>query len=81
MAINEPLRFTKSKDKYGSLWTCYPSSQSKTNVLEIWGDHQAPHDDTFILRQENACKVDLITLDVGQAYDIIRALTEALDNK
>ena len=75
----ETLRFTKEKDKYGAVWTTYPSKYSKTWPLEIWADRAHKDDAKFILRQENNAQVDLITLDLGQAYDVIRALTEALD--
>jgi hypothetical protein len=75
----EPLRFTKTKDKYGAVWTTYPSKYSKTKVLEIWADRSKKEAEFFYLRQENSTKVDLISLDVGQAYDVIRALTEALE--
>jgi hypothetical protein len=74
----EPLRFTKHNDKYGAVWTTYPSKYSKTQILEIWADRAHKDSETFWLRQENHGKVDLICLDLGQAYDVIRALTEAL---
>ena len=77
----ETVRFTKSKDKYGTQWVTHPTPLSNTNILEIWGEHQTPNEDKIILRQENATKVDLITIDIGQAYDLIRALTEALYNQ
>jgi hypothetical protein len=75
----EPLRFTKTKDKYGAIWTTYPSKYSnKGSPLEIWADRSHKDAESFWLRQENDTKVDLIKLDLGQAYDVIRALTEAL---
>jgi hypothetical protein len=74
----EPLRFTKTKDKFGTVWTCRPSKYSKSNDLEIWVDRKP--EERFWLRQENETKVDLIWLDLGQAYDVIRALSEALDS-
>lgn len=74
-----PLRFTRTKDKYGTVWTSTATPLSPTNDLEIWGDHQPPNGEYFFIRQENATKVDLIKIDVGQAYDLIRALTEGLD--
>jgi hypothetical protein len=74
----EPLRFTKTKDKYGAVWTTYPSKYSKTKTLEIWADRAHKDSETFWFRQENNGKVDLVSLDLGQAYDVIRALTEAL---
>jgi hypothetical protein len=77
---NEPLRFTKTKDKYGCVWATRPSKYSHTNELEIWADRADRQGERFVLRQENATKVDLITVDLGQAYDIIRALSEALDS-
>lgn len=73
----DPVRFQKTKDKYGTVWTLTPSKYSKTKVLEIWVDRKP--EEKFWLRQENDTKVDLITLDLGQAYDVIRALCEALD--
>jgi hypothetical protein len=76
--FQEPIRFTKTKDKYGAIWTLYPSQYSKTKVLEIWAN-RAKDGETFYLRQENQAKVDLITIDLGQAYDIIRAMYEALN--
>lgn len=75
----EPLRFTKTKDKYGAIWTTYPSKYSKTKELEIWADRTHRDSELYYLRQENGGEVDLIKMDLGQAYDVIRALTEALD--
>jgi hypothetical protein len=75
---NEPLRFTRTKDKYGTIWTTYPTKYSKTKTLEVWADRAVKDSETFVLRQENVGHVDLIMLDLGQAYDVIRALTEAL---
>lgn len=75
---NEPLRFTKTKDKYGAVWTTYPSKYSKTTQLDIWADRAHKDSEYFILRQEHNGQVGLIYLDLGQAYDVIRALTEAL---
>ena len=73
----EPVRFTKTKDKYGTVWKTVPSKYSNTKELEIWVDRKP--EEKFWFRQENAAKVDLISLDLGQAYDVIRALAEALD--
>jgi hypothetical protein len=72
-----PVRFTRTKDKLGTTWTTHPSLYSCTTLLEIWVDRKPC--EKFFLRQENKGHVDLIQLDLGQAYDVIRALTEALD--
>lgn len=72
-----PIRFQRTKDKYGTVWTLTPSKYSKQSVLEIWVDRKGT--ERFWLRQENQGHVDLVCLDLGQAYDVIRALSEALD--
>jgi hypothetical protein len=72
----DPPRFLRTKDKFGMVWSCIPSKFSNTNQLEVWAERKP--EDRFVLRQENNGQVDLITLDLGQAYDVIRALTEAL---
>lgn len=77
-SLGEPPRFTKEKDKHGTIWTANPSPVSKTKPVEIWADHKP--EDSVSLRQENKGGVDLIVLDLGQAYDVIRALTEAIEN-
>jgi hypothetical protein len=73
----DPIRYTKTKDKLGTTWATRPSKYSTTSLLEIWVDRKPQ--EKFWLRQENKQHVDLIQLDVGQAYDLIRALSEALD--
>ena len=73
-----PVRFERLKDKYGTTWKITPSTYSRgINVLEIWRDCKP--EEKYWLRQENNGHVDLIQLDLGQAYDVIRALSEALD--
>lgn len=74
----EPIRFTKTKDKYGTKWSMYPSKYSKTKLLQFWVDRSNKDSEIFWLRQENDHHVNLISLDLGQAYDTLRALSEAL---
>jgi hypothetical protein len=72
-----PVRFQKTVDKLGTTWTLTPSKYSISSVIEIWVDRKPQ--EKFWIRQENKGHVDLIQLDLGQAYDVIRAFSEALD--
>ena len=68
----------KDTDKLGTVWTLTPSPSSQTHILEVWNTRTA--DETVWIRQENNGGVDLISLDLGQAYDLIIAISEALNN-
>ena len=68
----------KDTDKQGAVWTITSSPSSQTHTLEVWNTRTA--DETVWIRQENNGGVDLISLDLGQAYDLIIAISEALNN-
>lgn len=72
----EPIRFTRDKDKYGTVWTTRPTKYSDTRNVEIWAEQKK---DKFWLRQEGVGVANVIVLDLGQAYDVIRALCEGID--
>ena len=72
----EAPRFIKTKDSLGTTWTLNSYSLETTNPIEVWSNK----DDDFWIRQDNLGAVDLIHMDLGQAYDMIRALSEAIYN-
>jgi hypothetical protein len=68
--------FERSRDENGTYWTMRPTRYSRTSELEMWTELNPS--ETYHLRQDNRGQVDLISLDFGQACDLVRALKEAL---
>jgi hypothetical protein len=51
--------------------------------IEVWWDRDAKRkdDEDLLIRQDNGDKADVITLTLGQAYDLIHALGSLIMDK
>jgi len=72
------MTLSKNTDRYGTVWEITPDH--KEAQLEIfWSD--APQGEVLCIRQEREdLGVDLVTITLGQTYDLIQALSQAVES-
>jgi hypothetical protein len=78
-----PETVTESKESFGFHWEL-KSRMNTRPPIEIWWEDQR-----LMIRQEtrqskrmiaeHGCAVDILTLEVGMAYDLLKVITRALD--
>lgn len=79
------------RDEHGALYRVPAFTPDKTNVIaltprpnvDVWWDRDPTHksDEDLIIRQDNGEKADVITLTLGQAYDLLHAIGCAIMDK
>lgn len=65
-------------DKFGFYWTVVDLSNKTTlrsPQIEVWWEN--PH--RMCIRQDNGQTADVVTLSLGQCYDLMRVVARALD--
>ena len=72
-----PDRVTEEYEKaHGYIWTI---KSPEASYIEVWPDAMT---EAILIRQDDSAttgQVDLISLNQGQAYDLIRTLARALE--
>lgn len=68
-----PETVTESKESFGFHWEL-KSRMNTRPPIEIWWERQR-----LTIRQENQDTVDIVSLEVGMAYDLLKVISRALD--
>jgi hypothetical protein len=68
-----PETVTEGKESFGFHWEL-KSRMNTRPPIEIWWEGQR-----LMVRQEHKDTVDILSLEVGMAYDLLKVITRALD--